>query len=73
MGVIVKEEYVCDYCGKNIQGTDVLVGRLSVRKKGARGLGRDFELAMHRSCSDKLTQHASSARKTTTRRRKKKK
>ena len=59
MGVILKEEYVCDYCGKTISGGDVLVGRLAVRKQGARGLGREFGLAFHGTCSSKLTAHAS--------------
>lgn len=59
MGVILKEEYVCDYCGKTISGGDVLVGKLAVRKQGARGLGREFGLALHAGCSNKLTQHAS--------------
>lgn len=58
MGVIVKEEYVCDYCGQGISDGDVLVGRLSLRKAGARGLGRNFEVALHAGCSDKLVQHA---------------
>lgn len=61
MGVIIKAEYVCDFCGKPIVGGDVLVGRLSVRRKGSRGLSRDFELALHQGCSDKLTQHAAAA------------
>lgn len=59
MGVILKEEYVCDYCGKTISGGEVLVGRLALRKQGARGLGREFGLAFHNACSSKLTQHAS--------------
>lgn len=59
MGVILKEEYVCDFCGKTISGGDVLVGRLAVRKQGARGLGREFGLAFHGACSNKLTSHAS--------------
>lgn len=59
MGVILKEEYVCDYCGKTISGGDVLVGKLAVRRQGARGLGREFGLAFHGSCSNKLTAHAS--------------
>jgi len=33
VGVIVTEEYVCDYCTKRIPDTDVLVGRLSLRKQ----------------------------------------
>lgn len=60
MGVILKEEYVCDYCGKTISGGDVLLGRLAVRKQGARGLGKEYGLAFHAACSGKLTQHASS-------------
>ncbi|MGH2732919.1 MAG: hypothetical protein ACRDJG_08280 [Actinomycetota bacterium] len=59
MGVILKEEYVCDYCGKTISGSDVLVGRLALRRQGARGLGKEFGLALHDACSGKLTAHAS--------------
>lgn len=59
MGVILKEEYVCDYCGKTISGGDVLVGKLAVRKQGARGLGREFGLAFHGACSARLIAHAS--------------
>ena len=55
MGVIVTEEYVCDYCTKRIPDTDVLVGRLSLRKQGARGLGREVGLTLHSACLDKLT------------------
>ena len=61
MGLILKEEYVCDFCGKGIVGGEVLVGRLALRKQGARGLGRDFALAFHPSCSEKLTKYASPA------------
>lgn len=61
MGVILKEEYVCDYCGKTISGGDVIVAKLGLRKQGARGLGREFGLAFHATCSDKLTAHASPA------------
>ena len=32
--------------------------RLSLRKAGARGLGRNLELALHEACSGKLTRHA---------------
>lgn len=59
MGVIVKEEYVCDYCGKNILGDEFLIGKLVLRRQGARGLGKEFALAFHLRCSEKLTQHAS--------------
>ena len=55
MGVIVTEEFVCDYCTKRIPDTDVLVGRLSLRKRGARGLGREVGLTLHSVCLDKLT------------------
>ena len=58
MGVIVREEYVCDFCDKAIGDTDALVGRLSLRKAGARGLGRNLDVALHADCSVKLTQFA---------------
>ena len=58
MGVIVTEEYVCDYCTKRIPNADVLVGRLSLRKQGARGLGREVGLTLHSACLDKLTASA---------------
>jgi hypothetical protein len=61
MGRIVREEYVCDFCGKAIADGDALIGRLGLRKAGARGLGRKVEVALHASCSDKLTQHAAPA------------
>jgi hypothetical protein len=60
MGIIVRQEYVCDFCGKAI-GEDAFVGRVSLRKAGARGLGRNFEVALHNTCSEKLTRHAASA------------
>jgi hypothetical protein len=47
VGVIVTEEYVCDYCTKRIPNADVLLGRLSLRKQGARGLGREVRLTLH--------------------------
>lgn len=61
MGLILKEEYICDYCAKPIVGGDVLVGRLALRRQGARGLGRDFALAFHPGCSEKLTKYAAPA------------
>src|SRR5947208_880509 len=33
MGVILKEEYVCDFCGKTISGGGVLVGCVAVRQQ----------------------------------------
>jgi ribosomal protein L24E len=58
MGVIVREEYICDFCGKAIGDGDALVGRLSLRKAGARGLGRNLNVALHADCSAKLTRYA---------------
>ena len=59
MGVIVREEFICDYCAKPIVDTDVLVARLTLRKRGARGLGREVGLALHPGCSERLTANAS--------------
>ena len=58
MGVIVTEEYLCDYCTKRIPNADVLVGRLSLRKQGARGLGREVGLTLHPACLEKFTARA---------------
>jgi hypothetical protein len=64
VGVIVTEEYVCDYCTKRIPNADVLVGRLSLRKQGARGLGREVGLTLHPACLDKFTAKASGVART---------
>jgi len=64
VGVIVTEEYVCDYCTKRIPNADVLVGRLSLRKQGARGLGREVGLTLHPACLDKLIAAASGVART---------
>jgi hypothetical protein len=58
MGIIVREEYVCDFCGKAIGDGNPMIGRLSLRKAGARGLGRNFEVALHAGCSDTFTRAA---------------
>jgi hypothetical protein len=58
MGVIVKEEYICDYCGTGINGERALVGRLSLRKAGARGLARNMQVLLHSECSEKLVRFA---------------
>jgi len=55
VGVITKEEYVCDYCNKAITDADILIGKLALRKRGARGLGREVVLALHPACSERLT------------------
>ncbi len=52
MGVIVREEYVCDYCGKGITDSNILIGKLALRKQGARGLGREVVLTLHPVCSE---------------------
>lgn len=64
MGVIVREEYVCDYCGKGITDANILIGKLALRKQGARGLGREVVLTLHPSCSESLTKNAPSAART---------
>lgn len=68
MGVIVKEEYVCDYCAKPITDTNILIGKLALRKQGARGLGREVVLTLHPGCSESLTKNAPSATRTRRRR-----
>ena len=61
MGVIVREEYVCDYCGKAITDSNILIGKLALRKQGARGLGREVLLTLHPVCAEALTKNAPSA------------
>lgn len=61
MGVIVKEEYVCDFCAKPITDSNILIGKLALRKQGARGLGREVALTLHPDCSEALTKNAPSA------------
>lgn len=68
MGVIVKEEYVCDFCAKPITDTNILIGKLALRKQGARGLGREVVLTLHPTCSESLTKNAPSAPRTRRRR-----
>jgi hypothetical protein len=61
VGVIVREEYVCDYCGKPITDSNILIGKLALRKQGARGLGREVVLTLHPVCAEALTKNAPSA------------
>lgn len=68
VGVIVKEEYVCDFCAKPITDANILIGKLALRKQGARGLGREVVLTLHPTCSDSLTKNAPSATRTRRRR-----
>ena len=58
MGRVVREEYVCDFCGKSIGGDPFLTGHLSLRKAGARGLAREFDVALHGTCSETLSRFA---------------
>jgi hypothetical protein len=58
VGVIVRQDYICDYCGKPMGGGDVIAGQLTLRKRGARGLAREYVLTLHPACSTKLTEHA---------------
>ena len=58
MGVIVRQTYVCDFCGKAIGEGSAFVGRLSLRKAGARGLARNMQVLLHAECSDKLIRYA---------------
>ena len=55
MGVVVKQEYECDLCGKAIPPSEIpFVGTLNVRKLGSRGLGRKGDVAAHGGCIDRL-------------------
>jgi hypothetical protein len=58
MGRVVREEYVCDFCGKLIGEDPFLTGHLSLRKAGARGLAREFNVALHDTCSETLRRFA---------------
>lgn len=58
MGVIVIEEYVCDFCGESLKREESHVGSLTLRRQGARGLGRAFEVYLHEDCTGKLIRHA---------------
>ena len=60
-GVIMREDYVCDFCGNTV-GEDAVLGRLSLRLAGRRGLGRNVDLTLHESCSQKLTRYAAPVR-----------
>jgi hypothetical protein len=50
MAIIRVEEHYCDFCGKPIPLEEVHIGKLSVRKRGARGLARETTLSMHEGC-----------------------
>jgi len=50
MAIIKVEEHTCDICGRSIPLEEVHIGKLSVRKRGARGLARETTLSMHEGC-----------------------
>ena len=58
MGLIKSKEYVCDYCGSPVNGPEMLIGKLALRKRGARGLSREIALSLHPDCLEKLTENA---------------
>ena len=58
MGLIRSKEYVCDYCGSPVNGPEMLIGRLALRKRGARGLSREIAISLHPDCLEKLTENA---------------
>ena len=58
VGLIRSKEYVCDYCGNPVNGPEMLIGRLALRKRGARGLSREIALSLHPDCLEKLTENA---------------
>jgi hypothetical protein len=61
MGVIVTEEYVCDFCSGTIKREEAQVGSLVLRRPGARGLGRSVQVALHEDCVGKLIRFAQPA------------
>ena len=58
MGLIRSEEYVCDYCGSPVNSSEMLIGKLALRKRGARGLSREIALSLHPDCLERLTVNA---------------
>ena len=58
MGLIRSKEHVCDFCGSPVNGPDMLIGTLALRKRGARGVGREIALSLHPACLEKLTENA---------------
>lgn len=58
MGVTLITDYVCDYCTTKMNGGPILVGRLALRKPGAKGIGKVRTLALHPGCLDELLGNA---------------
>ena len=58
VGIVLGGDSMCHYCGSLIADTDVIVGRLTLRKRGAGGLPREMELILHAACVKKLTKNS---------------
>jgi len=58
VGLIRNKEYVCDYCGSPVNSSEMLIGKLALRKRGARGLSREIALSLHSDCLERLTENA---------------
>jgi len=58
VGLIRSEEYVCDYCGSAVSSPEMLIGKLALRKRGARGLRRDIPLSLYFFCGETPTENA---------------
>ena len=58
MGLIRSREHVCDYCGSPVNGPEMVIGKLALRKRGSRGLSREIALSLHPACLEKLTENA---------------
>jgi hypothetical protein len=58
VGLIRSQEYVCDYCGSPVNSREMLIGKLALRRRGARGLSREIALSLHPDCLERLTENA---------------
>ena len=58
MGIVVTESLVCDFCASDVKPDEAFRGQIALRKQGARGLGRNFELILHEGCMADLTKTA---------------
>jgi hypothetical protein len=62
MGVMLIEEYVCNFCGKEVIPGNVLLGTLETRRQGSKGRPTHAPtLAFHPSCADTLVKGAERA------------
>jgi hypothetical protein len=58
VGLIRSKEYVCDYCGSPVNSSEMLIGKLALRRRGARGVSREMALSLHPDCLERLTENA---------------